>query len=246
MRSRVLLLCLAFQLLAALSARAESTTNVPSQIEAHSIQSDPISPTANCARITRGKYAINIRKGSGNNFICTPWLEIRSPDALVAVQSGSKFCQVVVLRGTATIKNTLEKHIVRVSANGVYQSRLQDNESNSATNGAAPLLLENLINLRSERPVFATARTLTTIGQVSRSALQISSFAPYADCRTFTAKSKEKIASIISPPTLMTYEIGPDVAKSMPILPELLHNFPPNGIINLPDTHLAGESQLAL
>jgi len=176
----------------------------------HIIQQEPTS----CS-LSDGEFIVRLTGGpkrgrNSNHYISSGWLTVRGVKASVLLQMSRKQCRVHVLEGTVVIRNQLDRSVVKVCSGTAY-------ETTRLSMPAAQDQFEERIDAANSLPLFETSQSQTVL---------------YSLRDIEGAKRPGAIkAEIVSPPTITNYQVGSSVASLMPIPPELVAHFPPNGIM---------------
>jgi hypothetical protein len=196
------------------------------------------SPDGKVVQIESGQYLISIDGlAKEQSFVTTPFLVVRSNSARLLVQVSERLCQVSVLSGSAVIKNTIERHIVQLHKGVVYACELRGGVSHAAS-------FENVAEPSSWMPLFQTVRCRTMLATIAPAALNSGPFVHLLDTHDLTEPSNKTLAGteIVSPPTMLNYEIGEQVAKLMPLSPVLRQHFSPSGIVPATTSQLVADN----
>jgi hypothetical protein len=172
-----------------------------------------------CTRIEAGQYLISIAPrsatGRDDTFIITPSVTIRTRQAELIVQVAPARTQITIVSGSAIIKNTIEKHIVELQEGCVYLS-----EQPATNQQTAFKPLESVSNWL---PLFKTSK-FTTFIAMTASALP-------------TKHHWKTALKILSPPTVLSYELGQELAQQVSLSPLQRQHFPPQGLLATPAPH---------
>jgi hypothetical protein len=175
----------------------------------------------NCTRIEAGQYLISIvptvprsANASDDTFIVTPSATIRARRAQLIVQVGPTRTQIAVLSGAAIIKNTVERHIVELQEGCVYLSEQPVTSQQNEFKAVAAT--SNWL------PLFKTSKFSTFVATIS------------------SASSKHHWKTdlkLLSPPTVLNYDLGRDLAQEVPLSSLQRQHFPPQGLLATPSAH---------
>jgi hypothetical protein len=175
----------------------------------------------NCTRLEAGQYLISIvpavprsANGRDDTFIITPSVTIRAQRAQLIVQVAPKCTQIAILSGAAVIKNTVERHIVELQEGCVY---LSEQPATSQQNEFKPVA-----STTNWLPLFKTSKFTTFVSAIS----------PVSVKHHWKTDLK-----VLSPPTVLNYEFGQDLAQQVALSPLQRQHFPPQGLLPTPSTH---------
>ncbi|HEY9792043.1 MAG TPA: hypothetical protein V6D22_16675 [Candidatus Obscuribacterales bacterium] len=199
---------------------------------------------ANLIRVTDGQYFISIKGDrKDQSFIITPSLLIRGASATLLVQVSPRRSQVSVLSGSAIVKNLLDRHIVEIHKGTVYSCVMvaPPPSTTQQQNGR----FEQVSDPESTIPLFQSAKSHSSLAVVSRQALCNSRFAQMVSADSSRGSNKLPDVDVISPPTVVSYRIGEQLAHTS-MMPALLRqHFPPEGLVITPPSLVVAEQNAA-
>ena len=130
----------------------------------------------------------------------------------------------------------VENHIFTLERGSAYETLLTRNAAADIV--AVPprtpaTAFEAIVDKNSCLPAYQTSKARTVLYRLSAAALKDSRFAPMLDDKQLQALPAHQTpqAHIVSPPTVLSYDIGARLADCMPIPPQLVQHFPPSGIM---------------
>jgi hypothetical protein len=193
-------------------------------------------------QLPAGQYLIDIRGTRDDcSFIITDTVVAHASTAKVIVQTGAKNCRITVLSGTVIAKNTVEHHIVELPAGTVYDTELL--AANGRNDSGAFNDYLALADPNSWLPLFQSKLCKTTLGTLSDRQLLACPFAGVLDNRLRLNRKVEAChARIVSPPTVLNYQIGADASKHMSVPSELMQHYPPIGTITTQTERLVADN----
>lgn len=165
--------------------------------------------------------------GAEQSFIITSSVVAHSKSARVIVQTNARNSRIAVLSGTVIVKNTLEHHIVELSPGTVYDTELT---ARAATDGCpSDFVYTAIANADGWLPLFRSSLCKTTLGVISDQQLRASAFASMLDERVkLNTKANASRVRVLSPPTVLNYDISDEAARKVPMPVALLQHYPPH------------------
>jgi hypothetical protein len=198
----------------------------------------------NLVRISDGQYLVCLdgdRKDQ--SFIITPSLLIRGSNATVLIQVSARRSQVAVLAGSAVVKNLQDRHIVELHKGTVYSAVMV--AAGTATVQQQNGRFEQISDPASAMPLFQSAKCHSSLAALSPPALSKSRFANLVGDTSSTASNRFPDIEVISPPTVVSYRLGEQLAHSLSMSALLRQHFPPEGLVSTPASLVVAEESEA-
>jgi hypothetical protein len=193
------------------------------------------------------------------NFVVTPQVLLHAREAILIVQVSSTRCRVAVVSGSATIKNIRERHIICLEEGSVYETCSKNSDSGAGADGIRlpgakescekNIEFDEIADRNTRLPAYDTSKSRTDLYVLSSESLRASRFATMLsdvdDKRTAAASTRQQPnnkvqgearkpqpgGEIISPPTIVSYDVGATFARKFHMPPQMVHHFPPSGFM---------------